>query len=246
MAKVLFADDSLSVRLVASRLLTSAGYTVSLAADADEAIERFAADRPDLVIADINMPDKNGFAVCEHVRNQEGAADMPVVLISSLINEDTKRQAEKCRATIVIKKPFSWQGLITQIEALLASKQSSGSVSEPGEDVVSPPVHADGPLQRQGLTEVEARLEAEQQRCRRLDEQATDLRNTLVKATESISMLEARLARSEERCGQLTQTIRDIEHAAAWAQRLAKFLSDLSESTPRERETMVSSRNEVP
>ena len=138
MAKVLFADDSLSVRLVASRLLTSAGYTVSLAGDADEAIERFAADRPDLVIADINMPDKNGFAVCEHVRNQEGAADMPVVLISSLINEETKRQSEACGATTVIKKPFSWEGLVTQIETLLASKQSPGSISEPGEVVVRP------------------------------------------------------------------------------------------------------------
>ena len=218
---------------------------MSLAADADEAIERFAADRPDVVIADINMPENNGFAVCEHVRNQEGTADMPVVLISSLVNEDTKRQAEACGATTVIKKPFSWEGLVTQIETLLASKQSPGSVSEPGEALVSPPVHADGPLQRKGLTEVEARLEAEQQRCRRLKEQATDLRNTLVKATESISTLEARLARSEERCGQLTQTIRDIEHAAAWAQRLAKFLADLSESKPRERETVVSSRNEV-
>jgi CheY-like chemotaxis protein len=245
MAKVLFVDDSLSVRLVASRLLTSAGYEVTLAADADEAIERFAADRPDLVIADIIMPEKSGFAVCEHVRNQEGTADMPVVLISSLINEDTKRQAETCRATIVIKKPFSWQGLVTQIETLLASKQSPGSVSEPGEVVVSPPVHADLPLQRKGLTEVETRLEAEQQRCRRLEEQATELRNNLVKVTGSISMLEARLARSEERCGQLTQKLRDIEHAAAWAQRLAKFLADLSESKPREREIVVSSRNEV-
>jgi DNA-binding response OmpR family regulator len=248
MAKVLFADDSLSIRLVALRFLTTAGHHVTLAADGDEAIERFTADRPDAVIADISMPEKSGFAVCAHVRRQPHAADMPVLLTSPIVDEDTKRQADMCRATTVIKKPFSWEGLVAQIETLLAPKQPAGSGPETGGGFPSPSVHANGPLETKRSEELETRVAAEQERCRRLEDQAVDLRSNLMKATETISNLQARLARSlarsEEQCGQLTQKIREIEYAAAWAERLAKFLADLSESKLCDRDPEVSSRTE--
>ena len=243
MAKVLFADDSLSIRLVALRLLTTAGYHVTLAADGDEAIERFTIDRPDAVIADISMPKKSGFAVCAHVRRQPYAADMPVLLTSPIVDEDTKRQADMCRATTVIKKPFSWEGLVAQIETLLAPIQPAGSGPERG-DSLSSSVHANGPFETKRSLEMETRVASEEERCRRLEDQAIDLRSNLMKATETISNLQARLARSEEQCGQLTQKIREIEYAAAWAERLTKFLADLSESKLCDRDPEVSSRTE--
>jgi CheY-like chemotaxis protein len=244
MAKVLFADDSLSVRLVALRFLTTAGYHVTLAADGDEAIERFTVDRPDVVIADIIMPEKSGFAVCAHVRRQPHAADMPVLLTSPNVDEDTQRQADMCRATTVLKKPFSWEGLVAQIETLLEPKQPAGAGQETGVAPASAPVPTNGPLEPKRSGEMEARLAAEQERCRRLEDQAMDLRSNLMNATETISNLEARLARSEEQCGQLTQKIREIEYAAAWAERLTKFLADLSESKLGDKDPEVSSRTE--
>jgi DNA-binding response OmpR family regulator len=234
MAKVLFADDSLSIRLVALRFLTTAGYHVTLAADGVEAVERFTVDRPDILIADISMPEKSGFAVCAHVRGQQHAAAIPVLLTSPVMDEDTNRQANTCGATAVIKKPFSWEGLVAQIETLLAPKQPAGSTSETGGDSTK----------RSG--EMETRVAAEQERCRRLEDQAIDLRSNLMKATETISNLQTRLARSEEQCGQLTQKIREIEYAAAWAERLTKFLADLSESKLCDRDPEASSRTEDP
>jgi two-component system chemotaxis response regulator CheY len=242
MAKILFADDSLSIRLVALRFLTTAGYQVTLAADGDEAIERFGVDRPDAVIADISMPAKSGFAVCAHVRGQPYAADMPVLLTSPIVDEDVKRQADLCRATTLIKKPFSWEGLVAQIEALLAPKQPARSGSETGGE--SPPsVYANGSPEAK-REEMETRLAAEQERCRHLEDRAMDLRSNLMQATETISNLQARLARSEEQCGQLTQKIREIEYAAAWSERLTKFLADLSESKSSDRDPEVSAKTE--
>ena len=243
MAKVLFADDSLSIRLVALRFLTTAGYHVTLAADGDEAIERFTVDRPDAVIADISMPGKSGFAVCAHVRRQPQAADMPVLLTSPIVDDDMKRQADMCHATTVIKKPFSWEGLVAQIETLLAPKQPDGSASELG-GASSPSLHADEPLETKRSGAMETRMAAEQERCRHLEDQAMDLRNNLMNATETISNLQSQLARSEEQCGQLTQKIREIEYAAAWSERLTKFLADLSESKSCERDPEVSSKTE--
>ena len=244
MTKLLFADDSLSIRLVALRFLTTAGYQVTLAADGDEAIERFTADRPDAVIADISMPEKSGFAVCAHVRRQPHAADMPVLLTSPTVDEDTKRQAAMCRATTVIQKPFSWEGLVAQIETLLAPIQPAGSGPKTGGDSLSSSVHANGPFETKRSVEMETRVASEEERCRRLEDQAIDLRSNLMKATETISDLQTRLARSEEQCGQLTQKIREIEYAAAWAERLTKFLADLSESKLCDRDPEVSSRTE--
>jgi CheY-like chemotaxis protein len=238
MAKLLFADDSLSIRLVALRLLTSAGYQVTLASDGDEAIERFTVDRPDAVIADIGMPQKNGFAVCAHIRRQPHAADIPVLLTSPVVDDDTTRQADICRATTVVKKPFSWEGLIAQIETSLAPKQPAGSGPVTGED--SPA----GTVETKPAGETGSREAAEQVRCRHLEDQAMELRSNLMKAMETISNLQARLARSEDQCGQLTQKIREIEYAAAWSERLTKFLADLSESKSCDSDPEVNAKTE--
>jgi response regulator RpfG family c-di-GMP phosphodiesterase len=158
---------------------------------------------------------------------------MPIVLTSPLVDEDTNRQAQMCGATAVIKKPFSWERLVTQIGTLLAPKQSPESSPET----------AQVPLHKNRPAEIKARLAVEQEH-RRFEDQATELRNSLIKATETISMLEARLAQSQEHCSQLTQKIKEIEYAAAWAERLTKFLADLSESKLRETEPGVTSRTE--
>jgi chromosome segregation ATPase len=144
----------------------------------------------------------------------------------------------------VIKKPFSWEGLVAQIEALLGPKQQAGSGPKTEGDSLSLSAHANGPLDTKRSAEMETRVAAEQERCRRLEDQVIDLRSNLIKATETISDLQARLSRSEEQCGQLTQKIREIEYAAAWAERLTKFLADLSESKSSDTDPEVSSRTE--
>ena len=123
MPKVLIADDSLSVRKVAERLMKAAGYDVSLAANGAEALARLTALQPDIIIADVIMPDKSGFEVCAQVRSHATLSNTPVLLISGVVDDEISRQAVACRADGVIKKPFHGSSLQDRVKALLASRQ---------------------------------------------------------------------------------------------------------------------------
>ncbi|MBA5873141.1 MAG: response regulator [Nitrospira sp. CR1.2] len=131
MPKILIADDSIAVRKVAERLLTEAGMGVTLAANGSEALALLAKDRPDLVVSDVIMPDKSGYEVCAYVRGQANLADLPVLLISGIVNDEVSRQAESCKADGVLKKPFQGSSLKDRVLDLLSKRpHKSGAMSE--------------------------------------------------------------------------------------------------------------------
>lgn len=124
MPKILIADDSIAVRKVAERLLTEAGMAVSLAANGTEALAFLGRECPDLVVSDVIMPDKSGYEVCSFVRTQPSLVDVPVLLISGIVNDEVTRQAEMCRADGVLKKPFQGTSLKDRVHDLLAKRRS--------------------------------------------------------------------------------------------------------------------------
>src|SRR5712692_11698687 len=133
MPTVLIADDSLSVRKVAERLLLEAGLEVALAANGEEALTWMSNKKPDLVIADVIMPDKSGFEVCAYIRAQASLANTPVLLVSGFVDDEVTRQAEACRADGVIKKPFQGPMLREKVmELLSARKEPALQAAAPG------------------------------------------------------------------------------------------------------------------
>lgn len=132
MPKILIADDSIAVRKVAERLLTEAGMGVTLAANGSEALAMLAKDRPDLIVSDVIMPDKSGYEVCAFIRGQANLADLPVLLISGIVNDEVSRQAESCKADGVLKKPFQGSSLKDRVLDLLTKRpHKPAPVSEP-------------------------------------------------------------------------------------------------------------------
>ena len=123
MPKILIADDSIAVRKVAERLLTEAGMGVTLAANGSEALALLSKDRPDLIVSDVIMPDKSGYEVCAFIRAQANLADIPVLLISGIVNDEVSRQAESCKADGVLKKPFQGTSLKDRVLELLMKRQ---------------------------------------------------------------------------------------------------------------------------
>src|SRR5256885_7541653 len=132
MPTILVVDDSLSVRKVAERMLTEAGLEVALVANGEEALTWLKNRRPDLVIADVIMPDKSGFDVCAFVRSNAALADTPVILVSGFVDEELTRQAEACRADGIIKKPFQGAALRERVLHLLSARkaQPPGALAE--------------------------------------------------------------------------------------------------------------------
>jgi DNA-binding NarL/FixJ family response regulator len=100
--RVLIVDDHEPFRAVARRLLEGAGYVVvGEASDADGALAAVAADAPDAVLLDIQLPDSSGFVVAKALSVRGGPA---VVLISSREADDYGKQVETCGARGFIAK----------------------------------------------------------------------------------------------------------------------------------------------
>src|SRR5262249_44446969 len=122
MPKVLVVDDSLSVRKVVEKALTGRGVEVLSAATGTEAIERIEQERPDIVVCDVILPDKDGYKVCEFVRAHPALARIPVLLISGVVNSTVLGRAAEIQANDVMFKPFAAEELVRKIDGLLGSR----------------------------------------------------------------------------------------------------------------------------
>ena len=120
MPKVLVVDDSLSVRKVVEKALAGRSMEVMSAASGAEAIERIERDRPDIVVCDVILPDKDGYQVCQFVRSHPKIGRMPVLLISGVVNSTVLARAAEVQSNDVMFKPFAAEQLVRKIDALLA------------------------------------------------------------------------------------------------------------------------------
>jgi CheY-like chemotaxis protein len=125
MQKVLVVDDSLSVRKVVEKALEGRGLHVLSAASGAEAIETIERDRPDVVICDVILPDKDGYQICQYVRMHPAISSTPVLLISGIDNGTVQTRAAEVRSNEVMFKPFGIDDLVRKIDGLLGRANGS-------------------------------------------------------------------------------------------------------------------------
>jgi two-component system KDP operon response regulator KdpE len=113
-AKVLVVDDDPQVRRALRAILTGQGCTVVEARDGEEAVEEITADRPDLVLLDINMPGIDGFETCRRIRE---SSDVPIIMVTVRGNERDKVVALDAGADDYLVKPFGTQELLARVRA---------------------------------------------------------------------------------------------------------------------------------
>jgi CheY-like chemotaxis protein len=147
MQKVLVVDDSLSVRKVVEKALESRGLQVLAAASGAEAIALIDRDRPDVVICDVVLPDKDGFQICQYVRTHPAIGATPVLLISGIDNGSVQARAAEVRSNEVLFKPFGVDELVRKIDGLLAGRANGAKQpSSPGPSSSSPVPTAPSPV----------------------------------------------------------------------------------------------------
>jgi CheY-like chemotaxis protein/predicted regulator of Ras-like GTPase activity (Roadblock/LC7/MglB family) len=132
MPKVLVVDDSLSVRKVVEKALEGRGLQVLAAASGSEAIEMLERDRPDVVICDVVLPDKDGYQICQYVRSHATIGATPVLLISGIDNGTVQARAAEVRSDEVLFKPFGVDDLVRKIDRLLSSRANGSATRENG------------------------------------------------------------------------------------------------------------------
>jgi CheY-like chemotaxis protein len=114
--RVLVADDDARLAELISRYLIMEGYEVETVADGLAAVERATAEPPDLVILDIMMPGIDGLEACRRIRANLATADLPVLVVSALGEEEAT--ARRAGASATLKKPFVLPVLGLAVEGL--------------------------------------------------------------------------------------------------------------------------------
>lgn len=122
-AKILVVDDTpQNVKLLAD-LLTVKGYAVTTAANGAEALEKIAAEQPDLVLLDIMMPGMSGYDVCRKVRENPATTLLPVVLVTSLDPHQERVKGIEAGADDFLNKPINQAELLARVNSLLRIKE---------------------------------------------------------------------------------------------------------------------------
>jgi len=127
---VLVVDDEPTLRETLAETLTQDGLRVVTAADGREALERFRADPPDLILLDLMLPELSGIEVCRIIRRESA---VPILMLTARDSEIDKVVGLELGADDYVTKPFSLRELQARVRALLrrADAPTAGKANAP-------------------------------------------------------------------------------------------------------------------
>jgi len=116
---VYFIDDSATMREVVKIAFRRENFNVVTCADVASAVAQFDETAPDAVISDVIMPDKDGYQLCQYVKQHPLFGGTPVFLMSGVVNKEVAERAHEVKADELIRKPFHPQDLVARVKKLL-------------------------------------------------------------------------------------------------------------------------------
>lgn len=116
MSKILLIEDDSGILLPLSLYIQKENYQLITCSDGGLAVEMFQKEKPDLVILDINLPNKSGIDVCREIRAKHAT---PIIVLSARDSEDDKITLFELGVDDYVAKPFSSRELIARISAVL-------------------------------------------------------------------------------------------------------------------------------
>ena len=128
---VLVADDSPTHQRRATGILTGEGLEVVTVSNGVAAIKKLAAVKPSLILADVSMPGRDGYEVCEHVKNSPDLVHVPVLLIFSDQEPFDEGRAQRARADGRVKKPFTPEDLVAAVTRYLLPEEAAAPPPPP-------------------------------------------------------------------------------------------------------------------
>jgi DNA-binding response OmpR family regulator len=131
---ILLADDSPTIRKIVELTFSDTEFRVETADNGDEALAKLETLKPDLVLADVVMPDPTGYEICRAVKRS--AHPVPVMLLAGTFEPFDADQARECGADSHLVKPFESRTLRERVDRLLAPP-------EPAEPAPAAPEDAD-------------------------------------------------------------------------------------------------------
>src|SRR5262245_44447491 len=139
-SKILLADDSVTVQKIVTLTFSDEGVDVVPVNSGDEAISRLQYMRPALVMADVSLPGKNGYEICEFVKSHPDLRHTPVILLVPAFEPFDEERAARVGADYHLTKPFqSIRTLIATVKNLI-EQPSKPTIEAPAWPTKQPPL----------------------------------------------------------------------------------------------------------
>jgi CheY-like chemotaxis protein len=118
---ILLADDSITIQKIVNLTFSGEGIDVVTVGNGDAALKKIFEVHPDVVLADIFMPGKNGYEVCEYIKNEPRLRSTPVILLVGAFEPFDTNEASRVRADGHLTKPFEIKVLISAVNSLISA-----------------------------------------------------------------------------------------------------------------------------
>ena len=128
--QLLIADDDPAIALMAKMALADFGYTVRNVDSGEAAIDTIEASPPDLILLDVLMSGVSGFDVCRHIRASDAHHRLPIIMATSLDDNESIERAYEAGATAFVTKPINWFLLRHQMHYVLRASQDRARLAE--------------------------------------------------------------------------------------------------------------------
>ena len=137
---VYFIDDSATMREVVKIAFRRENFNVVTCSDMASAVAQFDETVPDAVISDVIMPDKDGYQLCEFIKQHPVLGATPVFLMSGVVNKEVAERAHEVKADELIRKPFHPQDLVARVKKLLNRAEPGQAPPPPNEAATASPL----------------------------------------------------------------------------------------------------------
>ena len=121
-ARVLIADDEANIVLSLEFLMRHAGYEVRSAADGEAALRELESFRPDVILLDVMLPLRDGFDVCQRIREHPELKHVKIVMLTAKGRDVEVAKGLALGADLYVTKPFATRELLASVERLLAER----------------------------------------------------------------------------------------------------------------------------
>ena len=118
-ASILVADDEPNIVLSLEFLLRQAGFRVRTVSDGEAALAAIAQEPPDLVLLDVMIPGRDGYAVCQEIRSNPAWRDVRIIMLTAKGGEIQREKGLSLGADEYVTKPFSTRELVDRVRRML-------------------------------------------------------------------------------------------------------------------------------
>jgi len=144
--KLLLADDSITIQKVVELVLAEEDFEIKSVSNGEDALNILSSFKPDIVLADIEMPKVNGYQLCDRIKKDPELSHVPVILLAGAFEPIDDELASEVRADDSVIKPFESQELISKINAAL-------TMSAADEEAHAVPLEPDAEAEAEAVAE---------------------------------------------------------------------------------------------